>query len=112
MSEVRGELRGNIYNQPFRSHFKKKSIETRETNELLPSIKSQHSLEKNNNLRNQVNQTKEQITAMQARLNKLRHLKNEFENKTKHNRTKIDFIQHVQDRVQRDHLYKETVTPP
>ena len=39
---------------------------------------------------------------MQARLNKLRKLKQEFEQKTKHNQTKIEFMKQEQDRVKHD----------
>lgn len=102
-------MRGNIYNQSFRGHHKKKSIETRETNEF-PNIKSHNSLEKNNNIRNQVNDTKEKITEMEARLNKLRKLKEEFEVKTKHNLTKAEFMRNVKERVHRDREYKQNVT--
>ena len=101
-------MRGNIYNQSFRGHHKKKSIETRETNEF-PNIKSHNSLEKNNNIRNQVNDTKEKITEMEARLNKLRKLKEEFDVKTKHNITRAEFMRNVKERVHRDREYKQNV---
>ena len=102
-------MQGNIYNKPFRSHNKKKSIETSETIDALPSINRSQSHEKSNVVRNQLNDTKYKITQMEARLRNLKSLKDQFEHKHKHNLTKIQFMNGVKERIKNDQEHKNKV---
>lgn len=93
-------MRGNIYNQPFRGVQKKKSIETSETtNDILPNIKRHNSTERTNHIRNQLNDTKVQIVEMEAKLKKLRKIKEQNEAKNHQNLTKIEFMNTIKERV-------------
>jgi hypothetical protein len=60
-------------------------------NDTLPNITFQNGQSpiKANNLRNQLNQTKTQILLMEAKLKNLKNLKDKFEIKHEHNKTKI-----------------------
>jgi len=57
------EKKGGIYNHHFIQH-KKKSMETTETSDILPSIQAVQSIERHNVARNKLNDTRSQIMLM------------------------------------------------
>ena len=89
-----------MYTRHFRRSSKKKCAETSETIDAsLPSIAPNR--EKVNAVRGQLNQTKSQIMAMEAKLHGLRKMKEKYERRESQAKAKAEWARDVKERVKK-----------